>query len=89
MMGDLGANFTSNVIAELCTLLGVQHCRTTPNHSQSNGKVERFHQTLIRMIDKLNSEDIEADEKVIWPAHLPKLIQAYNRTRSAITGYNP
>ena len=89
MMSDLGANFTSNVIAELCTLLGLQHCRTTPYHPQSNRKVERFHQTLTRMIGKLNSEDMEAEEKANWPAHLPELIKVCNGTRLAIMGCSP
>ena len=46
--------------------------------------MERFYQTLTQMISKLNS-----DEKADWLSHLPKLIQAYNGTRSAITGYSP
>ena len=46
MMRDLDPNFTSNIIAELFTLFGVQQVRTTLYHPQSNGKTERFHQTL-------------------------------------------
>ena len=36
------------------------------------------------MIGKLGS-----DEKVHWEQHLPELLQAYNSTRSAVTGYLP
>ena len=36
------------------------------------------------MIGKLAS-----DKKVQWEQHLPELLQAYNSTRSAITGYSP
>ena len=36
------------------------------------------------MIGKLSQ-----DEKANWPKHLPELIQAYNGTRSTITGYSP
>ena len=50
---DQGANFTSTVITELCSLLGIQKSKTTPYCPQSNGKVERMHQTLITMIGKL------------------------------------
>ena len=81
---DQGANFTSTVIAELCSLLGIQKSKMTPYCPQSNGKVERMHQTLIRMIGKLPDQ-----KKVNWPAHLPEVIQAYNSTQSAITGYSP
>ena len=35
------------------------------------------------MIGKLAS-----DKKVQWELHLPELLQAYNSTRSAITGYS-
>ena len=82
---DHGANFTSTVIAELCSLLGIHEIE---NNSivycpQSNGKVERMHQTLIRMIDKL------PEPKINWPAHLPEVLQAYNGTQPAITGYSP
>ena len=42
------------------------------------------HQTVIKMIGRLSQ-----DEKANWPKHLPKLIQAYNGMRSAITGYSP
>ena len=44
-------------------------------HAQCNGQVERFHQTLFRMIGKLS-----ADKKAQWELHLPELLQAYNST---------
>ena len=78
-----GANFTSMVIAKLCSLLGIQKLKTTPYCPQSNGKVEWMHQTLIRMIGKLPKQ-----KKINWPAHLPEVIQAYNGTQSAIMGYS-
>ena len=43
-----------------------------------------MHQTLIRMIGKLPDQ-----KKIIWPAHLPKVIQAYNGTQSATMGFIP
>ena len=84
LMSDQGANFLSEVIRELCKLLAVQRCRTTPYHAQSNGQVERLHQTLMRMIGKLDKE-----KKSDWPNHLAEIVQAYNSTRSAVTGYSP
>ena len=32
---------------------------------------------------------LSQNEKANWPKHLPELIQAYNGTGSAITGYSP
>ena len=66
---DQGANCTITVIAELCSLLGIQKSKMTPYCPQSNGKVERMHQTLIRMIGKLPDQ-----KKVNWPVHLPEVI---------------
>ena len=43
-----------------------------------------MHQTLTRMIGKLPEQ-----KKINWPAHLPEVLQAYNGTQSAITGYRP
>ena len=84
LLSDQGANFLSKVIAELCKILGVQRCRTTPYHAQTNGQVERFHQTLTRMIGKLDQ-----NQKLNWEDHLAEIVQAYNSTRSAVTGYSP
>ena len=84
LLSDQGANFTSLLVEELCATFGIQKCQTTMYHPQCNGQVERFHQMLFRMIGKLAS-----DKKVQREQHLPELLQAYNSTRSAITGYYP
>ena len=83
-LSDQGTNFTSMLVEELCAMFGIQKCRTTAYHPQCNGQVECFHQMLFRMIGKLVS-----DKKAQWEQHLPELLQAYNSTRSAITGYSP
>ena len=84
LQSNQGANFTSTVIAELCCLLGIQKSKTTPYFPQSNRKVEWMHQILIRMMGKLPEQ-----KKINCPVHLPEVIQAYNGTQSAITGYSP
>ena len=65
LLGDWGTSFESNVIKELCELLGIQKVRTSPYHAQTNGQVEQAHQMLMHMIGKL-SRDLKAD----WPKHL-------------------
>ena len=84
LLSDRGANFTSALVEELCSAVGIQKYRTTAYHAQCNGQVERFHQTLFRMIRKLS-----ADKKAHWELHLPELLQAYNSTQSMVTGYSP
>ena len=84
LLTDQGANFTSQVISELCATLGIRKMRTSSYHPQTNGQVERTHQTLMRMIGKLDEE-----AKDNWASHLSEITHAYNSTRSAITGYSP
>ena len=77
-------NFTSTLLEELCSAFGIQKCRTTAYHTQCNGQVEHFHQTLFHMIGKLL-----CDKKAQWEQHLLELLQAYNSTRSVVTSYSP
>ena len=84
LMSDQGTEFCGKVIAAMCSLLGVEKIRTTPYHPQTNRSAERVHQTLQRMIGKL---DLEKRRK--WLAHIGSIIIAYNSTRSLVTGYSP
>ena len=84
LLSDRGANFTSALVEELCSAFGIQKCWTMAYHMQCNGQVEHFHQTLFCMIGKLS-----CDKKAQWEQHLPELLQAYNSTQSAVTGYSP
>ena len=81
---DQGRNFTSNVIKELCKLAGVQQSRTTPYHPMGNGMVERFNQTLIKMLGTL-----EDKQKEDWKSYVSTLVHAYNATKHDSTGYTP
>ena len=84
LLSDRGASFISSIIEELCQILGIKWLQTTPYHPQTNGPVERLHQTIMCIIRKLG-EDKEAD----WPSHLAEIVHAYNATQSAVTGYSP
>ena len=69
---------------QLCSQFGISQLTTTAYHPQGNSQVEQAHQTLGRMIGKLEDE-----YKGQWPNHLLKLTHAYNSTRSAVTSYSP
>ena len=84
LLSDTGVNFTSRLVEELCSAFGIKKCRTTAYHAQCNGQVERFHQTLFRMIGKLS-----VDKKAQWELHLLELLQTYNSTQSMVMGYSP
>ena len=83
-MSDQASEFTGQVISELCDLLGITKIRTSPYHPQTNGTIERVHQTLRRMIAKMDPE-----KRAKWPSHLGPILITYNVTRSLITGYSP
>ena len=84
LMSDQRTGFTSKVIQAMCSLLGIEKIRTTLYHPQSNGSAKRVHQTLQRMIRKL---DPELRRK--WLAHLGSVLIAYNATRSLVMGFSP
>ena len=81
---DQGKAFTSEVVEQFCSQFEISQQTTTAYHPQGNSQVEGAHQTLGRMIGKL-----EDKYKGQWPRHLLKLTHAYNSIRSTITGYSP
>ena len=84
LMSDRGTEFCNKILNSLCVYLGIKKIRTTAYHPQSNGSVERTHQTLQRMIAKLHMS-----KRKNWPEHLSSVTLAYNATRSQVTGYSP
>ena len=81
---DQGRNFQSDLFQELCRLLEITKTRTTPYHPASNGLVERFNQTLAKMI-----RSFVDDHPNEWDQHLPLLTAAYRCTVHPSTGFTP
>ena len=84
LMSDQAPEFMGQVISELCDLLVMTIIQMSPYHPQTNGAVERVHQTLRRMIAKM-----DPDKRAKWPSNLGPILITYNATRSLITGYLP
>ena len=84
LMSDGALEFVGGILMVLCNILHVKKLRTSPYHPQSNGAVERTHQTLMRMIGKL-----DPNRKHRWPDHIGSICHTYNTTRSQVTGYSP
>ena len=82
-MSDQGLGITGKVIQALCNLLGIKKIQMSLYHPQMNGSAERVHQTLQRMIGKLDPEHWSK-----WPAHIRSIIIAYNATHSLVTRYS-
>ncbi len=81
---DQGANFGSELIAELLALSGVSKSRTTVYHPMGSGITERFNRTLGNM---LRSLPLRSKDK--WPQQIQTLTFAYNSTVHETTGYAP
>ncbi|XP_023181681.1 uncharacterized protein LOC111606158 [Xiphophorus maculatus] len=80
---DQGSDFESKLIKELCAMIGIQKCHTTPYHPRGN-PVERFNRTLLSMLGTL-----EPKQKSKWKEYVKPLVHAYNCTRNEVTGYSP
>ena len=84
ILTDHGWNFESQLVADLCELMGMQKIWTSPYHQQTNGQCERFNSTLINMLGTLPKE-----KKSEWKNHIGMLVHAYNCTQNSATGFSP
>ena len=80
---DQGANFESQIITELCNLMGMKKSHTTPYHPQGNAGPERFNRTLLSMLGTLE------DEKKDWKKYVSSLVYYYNCTPHETTKTSP
>lgn len=71
ILTDLGKQFTSDLMGEVCRLLSIKHLTTTPYHPQCNGLVEKFNGTLKSMIKKMCEEQPRE-----WDRYIPALLFA-------------
>ena len=81
ILTDQGCNFESQLVADLCKLMGVRKIWTSPYHPQANGQCERFNSTLINMLGTLPKE-----KKSEWKNHVRTLVHEYNCTCNSATG---
>ena len=52
LLSDRGTNLLSHLMLDVCKLLDVKKLNSTVYHSQCDGMVERFNQTMKAMICK-------------------------------------
>ena len=72
---DQGTQFQSQLLEQICSLLGIHKTRTTPFHPQSDGFVEQFNRTLESMLTLYVDED-QRD----WDKFVPLMTMAYRAT---------
>ena len=84
ILTDQGANFTSQLLAEIYRSLHIKALRTSPYHPQTDGLVERFNATLKAMLRKSADEDGKD-----WDRLLPYILFAYREVPHESTGFSP
>ena len=72
LLSDCGQNFMSELMAEVCKLLGTKKVNTTGYHPQTDGLVERLNRMLISMLSKCVTQ-YGRD----WDERLPYVLFAY------------
>jgi transposase InsO family protein len=86
VMTDNGSPFVSRRFREQCAVLGVHHKRIRPHRPQTNGKAERFIQTLLGKWAYRFAYDSSAERKR-W---LSPYVHFYNYHRAhSVLGHNP
>ena len=82
ILTDQGANFLSEMFANVCKLLQIKKFQTTTFHHESNGSLERGHRVLVEYLRHYIAEDQRDRDK--WIAYATNV---YNITTHRATGY--
>ena len=59
LLSDNGPGYMSRAFRDYLGMVGIRHILAAPFHPQTNGKLERYHQTLKRDVNQVPS-DLEA-----------------------------
>jgi len=81
---DRGPAFLSNLVQELCAVMGMKKVNTTAYHPKTDGLVERFNRTLTDMLVKTTDKGGQD-----WDTHLPYVLSAYRCIMQSSTIESP
>ena len=84
VQSDQGSNFMSGLFQEVMYRLGVKQLKSSAYHPQSQGALERYHQTLKTMI-RAFCEEYPED----WDKGIPFLLFASRDSPNESTGFSP
>ena len=84
LITDSASNFIAEVFSELCKILNINKLHISPYHPSSLGNVERYNQSLIRMISLYVSEF-----QTNWDEILKAVIFGYHTSRHSSTQETP
>uniref|UniRef100_A0A1A8VFT9 Gypsy retrotransposon integrase-like protein 1 n=1 Tax=Nothobranchius furzeri TaxID=105023 RepID=A0A1A8VFT9_NOTFU len=81
---DQGSNFKSELFKKVTQTLGIQHVMSSAYHPESQGALERWHQTLKSMLRKYCYSSKEQ-----WDEGLPFLLFASREASQESLGFSP
>ncbi len=81
---DQGTNFMSRLFKQVLSQLNIKHVTSSAYHPESQGVLERFHQTLKAMFSKYCAESGKG-----WDEGLPLLLFAVRETVQESLGFSP
>nr|XP_054765775.1 uncharacterized protein LOC129272688 [Lytechinus pictus] len=84
VQSDQGSNFISGIIQQVMKELGIKQIKSSAYHPQSQGALERYHQTLKTMI-RAYCEDYPDD----WDKGISFLLFATRDSPNESTGFSP
>lgn len=84
IQSDQGSNFMSRVFRKVMKELNIKHCISRAYHPQSQGVLERFHQTLKTMIRTYCLQ-----HQKDWDEEIPLLLFAVRNTMQESLGFSP
>jgi putative transposase len=65
LLSDNGSGYVSRAFNDYLHLVGIDHIRAAPFHPQTNGKIERYHESLKKQVNQLTYELPSELEKAI------------------------
>ena len=83
ILSDNGPEFANHLFSSVLRKYNIAETKSTPNHPQSNGAVERLNRTLVEMLRCSGEENEE------WDLLLTKVVLDYNHLPHSATGLSP
>ena len=84
IQSDQGSNFMSGLFQQVMNQLGIQQFKSSAYHPESQGALERYHQTLKSMI-RAFCQEYDKD----WDEGIPLLLFATREAKQESLGFSP
>jgi putative transposase len=84
LISDRGVQFRAQLSQAIYERLAIRQLTTTSFHPQTNGRIEKFNQTLAKMMTAYCNKSQD-----LWDKNIQLVVFAYNTSVHAATGYTP